>query len=65
MRNCKERFGWKWDRTRRKRYWELDKEIPKASLPGCVIADWKDIAGQGGTENKRDLIRFCKDCWPL
>lgn len=28
-------------------------------------AHWKDITGRGGTENKRDLIRFCKDWWPL
>ena len=41
------------------------KEIPKASLLGCVIAHWKDVAGHGGTENKRDLISFCKDWWPL
>ena len=37
------------------------KEIPKASPLGCVIAHWKDIAGHGGTENKRELIRFFKD----
>ena len=41
------------------------KEIPKASPLGCVIAHRKDVAGHGGTENKRDLIRFCKDWWPL
>ena len=41
------------------------KEIRKSSLPGCVIAYWKDVAGHGGTKNIRDLIRFCKDWWPL
>lgn len=32
------------------------KKIPKASPQGCIIARWKDIAGHGGTENKRDLL---------
>ena len=41
------------------------KEIPKASPLVYVIAHWKDIAGHEGTENKRDLIRFCKGWWPL
>ena len=41
------------------------KEIPKASPLGCVIAHGKDVSGQRGTENKTDLIRFCKNWWPL
>uniref|UniRef100_A0A8C3UCP0 Core shell protein Gag P30 domain-containing protein n=1 Tax=Catharus ustulatus TaxID=91951 RepID=A0A8C3UCP0_CATUS len=41
------------------------KEIPKASPLGCIIAHWKDLSGQGGTESKRDLIKFCKNWWPL
>lgn len=31
------------------------KEIPKASPLGCIMAHWKDIAGRGGTENKKDI----------
>ena len=41
------------------------KEIPNASPLGCITAHWKDVSGQGGTENKRDLIRFSKNEWPL
>ena len=41
------------------------KEIPRASPLGCIISHWKDVSGRGGTESKRDLVRFCKNWWPL
>ena len=37
------------------------KEIPKASPLGGIIAHWKDVSGQRSTENKTELIRFCKN----
>jgi len=32
---------------------------------GCVLAHWKDTAGTGGTENKKTLIKYCKQWCPL
>lgn len=29
------------------------------------MAHWKEIAGSGGTENKRTLIKYCNQWWPL
>lgn len=26
---------------------------------------WRDIVGSGGTENKRTLIKYCNQLWPL
>lgn len=41
------------------------KEISKASPLGCILAHWKELVGYGGTENKKKLISFCKQVWPL
>ncbi|KAM6318174.1 uncharacterized protein O3Q21_008183 isoform 1-T2 [Podargus strigoides] len=40
------------------------KEISRSPL-GCVLAHWKDITGTGGTENKKTLIKYCSQWWPL
>lgn len=41
------------------------KEVPKASPLGCVSEHWKEIAGKGGMENKKILIKYCSHWWPL
>ncbi|XP_039423543.1 uncharacterized protein LOC120409633 [Corvus cornix cornix] len=41
------------------------KEIPRASPLGCILVHWKEIVGAGGTENKRTLIKYCTQWWPL
>lgn len=41
------------------------KEILKKSPLGCIIAHWKEIAGPGGTENKRTLTKYFNQWWPL
>lgn len=40
--------------------------IVKKSPLGCVLSHWKEIAGApGGTENKKTLIKYCNQWWPL
>ncbi|KAM9590811.1 uncharacterized protein ACIBXB_005865 [Morphnus guianensis] len=39
--------------------------VLRKSPLGCVIAHWKDIVGTGGTENKKNLIKYCNQWWPL
>lgn len=29
------------------------------------MAHWKELVGAGGTENKRTLIKYCTQWWPL
>lgn len=41
-------------------------EIPKKSPLGCILNHWKDIGGSpGGTENRKTLIKYCNQWWPL
>lgn len=40
-------------------------EISKASPLGCILAHWKEIAGKGGVENKKSLIKYCSHWWLL
>lgn len=39
--------------------------ISKMSPLGCMLTHWKDIAGSGGTENKKTLTKYCNQWWPL
>lgn len=40
--------------------------IAKKSPLGCVLAHWKDIGGPpGGNVNKKTLIKYCNEWWPL
>jgi len=40
--------------------------IVKKSLLGCILAHWKDIGGSpGGSVNKKTLIKYCNQWWPL
>uniref|UniRef100_A0A8D0KWC1 Core shell protein Gag P30 domain-containing protein n=1 Tax=Strix occidentalis caurina TaxID=311401 RepID=A0A8D0KWC1_STROC len=32
---------------------------------GCILMHWKDIIRSGGTENKKTLIKYCNQWWPL
>ncbi|XP_068031658.1 uncharacterized protein [Anomalospiza imberbis] len=32
---------------------------------GCILANWKKIAGSGGVESKRTLVKYCSQWWPL
>ena len=42
------------------------KEIPRRTPLGCILAHWKDIAGEpGGTLNKRTLVKYCNQWWLL
>ncbi|XP_016156731.1 PREDICTED: uncharacterized protein LOC107603883 [Ficedula albicollis] len=41
------------------------KEIPKVSPLGSVLAHWKELVGYGGTETKKELVKFCTRWWPL
>lgn len=41
------------------------KEISRASPLGCVLAHWKEIVGTEGTENKRNLVKYYTQWWPL
>lgn len=41
------------------------KEIPRTSPLGCILSHWKELVGYGGTENKKALIKFCTQWWPL
>lgn len=41
------------------------KEIPKSSPLGCVLAHWKELVGYEGIENKRTLVKFSTQRWPL
>lgn len=44
----------------------MGKEIPRRTPLGCILAHWKDIAGEpGGTLNKRTLIKYCNQWWLL
>lgn len=40
------------------------KEVPRASPLGCILTHWKEIAGRGGTENKKKLLKYCQQWWP-
>lgn len=44
---------------------DQSKEILKASPLGCILAHWKEIAGTGGMENMRTLVKYCSQWWPL
>jgi len=40
--------------------------LVKKSPLGCVLTHWKDIGGpSGGSVNKRTLIKYCNQWWPL
>ncbi|XP_069716937.1 uncharacterized protein [Phaenicophaeus curvirostris] len=40
--------------------------IVKKSPLGCVLAHWKDVGGvPGGNVNKKTLIKYCNQWWPL
>jgi len=40
--------------------------IVEKSPLGCILAHWKDIGGPpGGSMNKRPLIKYCNQGWPL
>ena len=39
--------------------------VIKSSPLGCILAHWKDIAGTGNTESKRNLVKYCNQWWPL
>ncbi|XP_009864506.1 PREDICTED: natural cytotoxicity triggering receptor 3 ligand 1 [Apaloderma vittatum] len=40
-------------------------KISTKSPFGCVLAHWRDLNGTRGTENKRTLIKYCNQWWPL
>ena len=40
------------------------KPCEKSPL-GCILKHWSDIVGHGGTENRRKLIKYCNQWWPL
>ena len=43
------------------------KEVPARSPLGCILAHWRDIAGEpGGTlsrKKKKILIKYCNQWW--
>lgn len=42
------------------------KEIPRRSPLGCILAHWRDIAGEPGeTLNKKTLVKYCNQWWSL
>ncbi|RMC15891.1 hypothetical protein DUI87_08096 [Hirundo rustica rustica] len=41
------------------------KEIPRGSSLGCILSHWKELVGCGGTETKKELVKFCTQWWPL
>lgn len=41
------------------------KEIPQTSPSACVLAHWKELPGYGVAENKKALVKFCTQWWPL
>lgn len=41
------------------------KEMPKSSPLGCILAHWKELVGYGGIENKKTLVKFTTQWWPL
>jgi len=42
------------------------KEILKKSPLGCILQHWKEIAGPpGGSVNKRTLVKYSNQWWPL
>lgn len=41
------------------------KEIPKSSPLRCVLANWKRLVDNRGTETKGELIKLCTQWWPL
>lgn len=44
----------------------VSSEVPKKSTLGCILSHWKDIGGApGGSENKKTLIKYCNQWWPL
>lgn len=42
-----------------------NKDILSKSPLGCILTRWRDIVGTGGTENKKTLIKYCNQWWPL
>lgn len=40
-------------------------KVSKKNPLGCVLAHWKELVGSGGTENKKTLIKYCNQWWPL
>lgn len=41
------------------------KEIMKKNPLRCILKHWKDIVGDGGTESKQQLIKYCNQWWLL
>lgn len=41
------------------------KEIPKGTPLGCILTHWKALVGYGGSETKRELVKFSTQWWPL
>ena len=42
------------------------KEVLKKSPLGCILYHWKETGGPtGGSVNKRMLIKYCNQWWPL
>jgi len=42
------------------------KEILKKNPLGCILHHWKEIGGpRGGSVNKRTLVKYCNQWWPL
>ena len=45
---------------------QQSSDILKKSPLGCILAHWKDIGGPpGGSVNKKTLIKYCNQWWPL
>ncbi|XP_052631527.1 uncharacterized protein LOC128136285 [Harpia harpyja] len=65
IKRCKKRFAWKLIKRRSYKMGNNQGGILRKSPLGCVIAHWKDIVGTGGTENKKNLIKYCNQRWPL
>lgn len=42
-----------------------NKDILRKSPLGCILTHWMDIVGTGGTENKKTLIKYCNQWWPI
>ena len=42
------------------------KEVPRQTPLGCILAQWRDIAGEpGDTLSKKTLINYCNQWWLL
>nr|XP_032601347.2 uncharacterized protein LOC116807394 [Taeniopygia guttata] len=41
------------------------KEIPRGTPLGCILTHWKALVGYGGSETKRELVKFSTQWWPL